>query len=503
MISNTTVQRINHFPGDSISTEFSLQIAGSQIPVTVSPGIDPMECEKLSTFYQGMHHENMRLSARHMAYHYAHVVNAHGETSVQVREPIHSFAVHPLRKKIQARVSDQDNRRLCISLQDDAPYLIVQINELPIFCLIMEGEMAAVPGQEIVDFGSFFSSFDRDHTEAFRNAFREINDTGRTLYIPAGIYLTEPIRLHQLRNCRIHFSAGALINIAIGGPGDNLRAGAGLWLHECENVGISGSGCLDQRSYENFGFGRNDYAAGLRTNEYWQSLHPVTADDPLMQSPLFVTNSSHITIHDLTLRNGRVWNINVKNSHHLHFARCRAISPPASNPEWLDGFNLGGCHDVLIEDCLMVCNDDPFAGAHHLAPFLGHGDDAIRVRGLVGYNPRANGVRLGWACKSCQGSYHFENCDFIGSSGILVHQLPDNLRYAEIRFRDCGFDQNSGIQIEGVDRLEFTNVIFSNPFKEKGSISNTTDLVIQNSSSGGQPLREALNLQNVSHAQTQ
>ncbi|MCC5844368.1 MAG: hypothetical protein JJU05_08970 [Verrucomicrobia bacterium] len=503
------MRRINHFPGDLTSTVFSLHIDYTEIPVTVSPGIDPGECEKLSAFLQSMPHENMRLPPRLMAYHYAHVVNAGGVASIQVNEPINSFAVYPLRKHIRAGVDGDDKTRLCLSLRDDAPCLIVQINKLPVFCLILENKTPAQTGRELragremLDFRSFTTPSDRDHTDAFRQAFREINDTGRTLHIPAGIYQTEPLRLHNARNCHIHFSAGALINIAIGAPGENRRAGAGLWLHECENVVISGLGCLDQRSCENFGLGRNDYAAGMQANEYWQSLQPVATDDPLMQSPLFITNSSRITIHDLTLRNGRVWNINVKNSDHLHFARCKVLSPPASNPEWLDGFNLGGCRDVLIEDCLMVCNDDPFAGAHHMAPYLDGGDDAIRVLGLVGYNPRANGVRLGWACKSPQGSYDFENCDFIGCSGIVVHALPDNLRYGAIRFRNCGFDQNSGIRIQGVERLEFTDVTFSRSFQRMASISDTDNLLIQNSFAGGQPLLDALHLNNVTQIENQ
>jgi hypothetical protein len=207
-----------------------------------------------------------------------------------------------------------------------------------------------------------------------------------------------------------------------------------------------------------------------------------------MQSPLFITNSNRITIRDVTLRNGKVWNINVKNSSHLHFERCKVIAPPASNPEWLDGFNLGGCRDVQIQDCLMLCNDDPFAGAHHLSPYLGDGDGDIRVFGLVGYNPRANGIRLGWACRSDQGSYYFENCDFIGNCEILVHKLPLAMRYESIRFRDCGFDGSFGITVEGVETLEFSNVAFNGAFLTPPSIRDTERVLIQNTTVNGVPL---------------
>ncbi len=470
----TLPRSVNHFRSDRVSDTFRVQICGVPVRVAVCPDMSETDCEKLSDYYNGMHHPNMRLAPRHMTYHVVHadVASLAGcNVCVQVREPISKFAIYPLRKEIHGRA---DGNALRFTLKPNAPYLIVEIDSLPMLYLIVEmtaEDDRPTASRDTVNFNAYARRFatDGDHTVAFQHAIADINGTGRTLYVPPSEYRTQSILLHHCCDCSLYFDEGALVNMAISPPGENIKA-PGIWLHECENVTIRGRGYLDQRSYENFHGGRNDYAHGFRDIADYQTLQPLMPDDPLLMSPLLITNSRHVRVHDITLRNGKVWNINVKNSRHLHFSRCKVITPPASNPEWTDGFNFGGCRDVRIDDCFVAVNDDCFAAAHYVTPYDRDNADGFTVRGLVGFNPRAQGIRLGWACHSAQGTYSFEDCDFIGKCEILVHPLQDagarRLRYEELRFVDCGFDMFPDIGIEhvAINRLEFTNVTFNSPF---------------------------------------
>jgi len=66
----------------------------------------------------------------------------------------------------------------------------------------------------------------------------------------------------------------------------------------------------------------------------------------------------------------------------------------------------------------------------------------------VAWNPRANGIRLGWDCNYNLNDYTFENCDFIGQSeaGIMIHGMRNNGHYTRIRLENCGFEQSQMAQ---------------------------------------------------------
>jgi len=472
-LSPITPRPIQGFADDRLSDPFRVFIAGTEMPVKVCPDIGADDCAKLSRYYQGMHHPNMRLAPRFMAYHTVHAelpALADVEVIVRTSEPVVAFGVHPQRKGIPAYAVGNELR---FNLRENSPYVVVEVNNLPILCLIMERPEASAitPGMDgVVDFQTDYGQLAMagDYTRAFAAAFQNLNSSGNTLFIPPGVYWTESLRLHHCRNFTIHIAEGALVNMLTSPAGENRRT-PGVWLHECRQIEIQGRGCFDQRSYENFGGGRNDYAHAFRGDVHCQTLQPLSPDDPLLMSPLLITNSEQVTIKDATFRNGKVWNISVKNSRHLQFVRCKVITPPASNPEWTDGFNFGACRDVLIEDCFVCINDDCFAGAHYVKPYDQSGGGSFLVRGLVGYNPRAQGIRFGWACDQAQGCYRFENCDFIGKCEILVHPLRnasgDILDYERIEFADCGFDIFPDIGIDGptIGHLEFNNVTFHHP----------------------------------------
>jgi hypothetical protein len=186
-------------------------------------------------------------------------------------------------------------------------------------------------------------------------------------------------------------------------------------------------------------------------------------------------------------------------------------------PEWTDGIDVVSTDALLIDGFFVYCNDDCFAWGNvpDTGPLIDLGDSReltnCIVRGMVGWNTRANGIRLGWHGNGTTVGIRdilFENCDLCGmeASGILLSKLKDDpaavnpKSNGEIRFHDCGFDCQ---RIHGrpfasrkvrIDLLEFENVAIDVPGKtwviegaEPGAIGQ---VMFRNVSVGGKKVTD-------------
>jgi hypothetical protein len=249
------------------------------------------------------------------------------------------------------------------------------------------------------------------------------------------------LHLQRGRNFRLYLSPGCLLKIKPSRHGENDHR-HGLWLQDCDDVAVLGRGCIDHQAYEHYVHGRNNYQHGLV--DYY------TANDLcpwLTQSPLFITGSRRIRVDGLMIRNGRNFNVNCRNCDDLTLRRIKILSPPACTPEYADGINTGSCHRVLVENCLVACNDDCFASGHYFATHDTRTSEDHVVRGMLGWNLRASAVRLGFHTGHDQGDFTFEGCDFVGMiyTSLLIHPLQPTpagrpAGYGRIRVVDCGFD---------------------------------------------------------------
>ena len=456
---------------DLPSRSFRLTANGQAVPVVETPPMDAVERQRLADEYRKLPDYCHIYDPACMHLHYAHLAGA-GDVTVRVEasEEIQTFSVHPLRRSIQGHAA---GRTLTFATGTREPrYFIVRINRLPPLMLVIdapETDRPSVGDAAVIDATPFLSdprcAYDR--TQNFQRAIAAASGSGKTLYVPPGTYSVTQLHVRNARHFRLYLAPGCLIKIRPSTAGENEHR-HGLWLQDCEDVAVVGRGCIDHQAYEHYVQGRNQYQHGMVDYYTPNDLCPW-----LTQSPLFITNSRAVVVDGITLRNGRNFNLNCRHCDDLTLRNLKILTPPACTPEYADGINTASCHRVLVENCLVACNDDCFASGHYFAAYDSRPSSDHVIRGMLGWNMRANAVRLGFYADHDQGDFTFEDCDFVAmvGSSVLVHGLrPDATgqahRYGTIRMADCGFDDtpqmSSLLLVEkaAIRSLELVNVTF-------------------------------------------
>ncbi|MFI5358289.1 MAG: glycosyl hydrolase family 28 protein [Opitutales bacterium] len=460
--------------GDFPSRSFRLRVNDEPITVVETPPMTAVERLALAAEYRKLPDYCHIYDPAGMHLHYAHLaVAGPAAINIEIDEPIRSFRVHPFRRKIAARA---DGCVLTFATGEDEPrHFIVRLNDLPPLMLALELPETAPPmagDAGVIDGASFLTDpgGTGDQTDAFHRAFAAANDSGKTLLVPPGTYAVSQLHLRGGRNFRLHLAPGSLIQVRPSARGENAHR-HGLWLEDCEDVAITGAGCIDHQAYEHYVLGPNNYQDGMVDYYTANELCPWTT-----QSPLFLTGSRRITVDGLVIRNGRNFNVNCRHCDDLTLRRLKIFTPAACTPEYADGINTGSCQGVRIENCLVASNDDCFASGHYLSTYDRRPAARHVIRGLLGWSLRGSGARLGFFSSHDQGDFTFENCDFVGMpySTLLIHPLRAPAagpvaRYGTIRLADSAFDDAARLdslldaQRPAIQALELVNVAFHGP----------------------------------------
>ncbi|SDY93747.1 Polygalacturonase [Evansella caseinilytica] len=231
----------------------------------------------------------------------------------------------------------------------------------------------------ITDYGAVGDRIS-DNTEAFAAAIDACAaDGGGTVYVPAGSFLTGPIRLRS--NLTLLLDAGALVLFK--DSFDSYPAVKTRWSgYECHgfqplifgsglvNVTIKGEGTFDGQGKAwwavamQLKYGKSvstertkqlavlneSLAATMKTNVLeWDSqfLRP-----PLLQ----LYDCEHVTIEGVTLQNSPFWNTHLVYCNHVS-VRGVTIRNPADSPNG-DGLDIDSCSNVRVVDCHFDVGDD-------------------------------------------------------------------------------------------------------------------------------------------------
>jgi hypothetical protein len=475
------------FSNDYKSKIFSATVNGIDIPISVIPQVDEKEAAQIVKSYKKLP-EYCWIESRYATAHYIHfAVDSTAKVHLKVNEPIKEITVYP--KRTKTNVSIKNNIAEFVVNRNNSKYYLISVNKLPMFVIMLEKFEKNVPKvdhKKVVSLSSFISKKKiSDYTEVFKKAIAELNGTGKTLYIPSGEYLTEEIKIINRENFNIYLDPQAIIKIKISPAGKNIPS-AGILIKNSKNIRIYGLGCLDHQAYENFKNGRNDYHHGFPGYDYYFKFKDVMPNSIYLQSPLMLIYSQNITIDGLFIRNGRNYNVNSRHCDNITIRNVKVLTPAGCVAENTDGINIGSYRNFLIEDSFVYSNDDCFSMGHNLLPYDNRGEENLIVRNFVGWNPRAFGVRLGWASNTYNGDMLFQNCDFSGmdDGAMNIHkhsstgkESSDSLCYGVVRFENCNFDDvnrytRQMIEVQNVcmKRLEYINVSFDAASKIKSNI---------------------------------
>ena len=436
----------DHFiAGDFVSRTYRLHAHGQPVAVVETPPMDADARARRAAEYRKLPDYCHIYDEAGMHLHYAHFAASGDATlAIDAGEPIRSFRIHPLRRQIAGQVAGSV---LTFQAGPTGPrQFIIRINDLPPLMLAVEAPQAARPQPDdphVIDASAFLTDATghTDQTENFHQAFAAVDGTHRTLLVPPGTYRVTQLHVKGGRHFQLHLSPGCRLLVQPSTRGENEHR-HGLWLEDCEDVGVVGRGCIDQQAYEHYALGGNLYSHGVVDYYTANALCPW-----ITQSPLFITGSRRVLVDGLVIRNGRNFNVNCRNCDDVTLRNLKILTPPACTPEYADGINTGSCQRVLIEDCLVAANDDCFASGHYFATYDTRASEHHVIRRMLGWNLRASAVRLGFFAAFDQGDFTFEDCDFVGMiyTTLLVHPLQPGpggapARYGTIRAVDCAFD---------------------------------------------------------------
>lgn len=483
-----TVTVIPHtFATDQKSQIFKVSVDNVEIPVTVVPNVDAKLTQHIANEYKKLP-EYCWIEDRYITAHYIHFTSdTTARVTITVNEPVDNFIIYPKRVKTDAKV-DGNTLSFLIN-QKSCKHYLVSVNKLPMFIVLPElpeTEKFATDKQSVISLNEFIEDKStKDYTEVFKAAIAAVNKSGKTLFIPAGEYITDAIKIIDCSNFNIRFDAGALVKIKVSPAGENIP-NAGILIKNSNNISIFGEGCLDHQAYENFRDGKNDYHFGFPGYDFYFKFENIAENSIYLQSPLMLIYSKNIVIDGLFIRNGRNYNVNSRHCDNVTIRNVKVITPAGSVPENTDGINIGSYRNFLIEDCFVYCNDDVFSMGHNLLPFDNRYSDKLEINGLVGWNPRANAIRLGWASNTYIGDMVFKRCDFSGmdDSAMQLHkhtstgkEPADSLCYGTVRFENCTFDdvnrytrQMIDVQNVCMKSFELINVTFDTAPKIKSTI---------------------------------
>lgn len=304
-------------------------------------------------------------------------------------------------------------------------------------------------------------------TEPIQAALDECAETGGTVVVPPGQYLTAPLVIGD--DTTLHVESGATIQFV--GDFEAFPTAKGRWegwdqfgFHPClrvsdaENVAITGYGTIDgggEYWWDFYEVPDSELPEGLRArlaeyddlNEKEDDVSSFTQRPPLLQ----IQESRNVSVSGVTLQNSPFWNTHVVYSNDVTIHDV-TIYNPADAPNG-DGLDIDSSQYVKVSDAAIDVGDDAIC--------LKSGKNAEgRERGVPASNITVTnctvkaghgGVVVGSEMSGDVRDVTVSNCTFNGTDrGIRIKTkrgrggVVEDLRFSSIVMRDvaCPFVVN-------------------------------------------------------------
>lgn len=291
-------------------------------------------------------------------------------------------------------------------------------------------------------------------TQELQTLLNDAAAMGTAAVISAGSYLTGPLFVPS--GSTVILQEGSvlmgttdesiipLVSTRVAGVEGTWYPGV-LNICDASHVRISGTGTIDgQGPYWWNKYWGNDTRGGMRSDYDARGLRWACDYDCMRPRNIVVMNSHDIELSEFASRRSGFWNIHVCYSHDIHIAGIRIMGAGVNSPS-TDGIDIDSCHDVLVEQCEITCNDDSIC--------IKSGRDS-------------DGIRIGKPC------HHIEikNCRIHAGFGVTIGSEVSggiyDIKIHDLTFlgTDCGFRIKSSASRKGyirdvaVESLSMKNV---------------------------------------------
>lgn len=216
------------------------------------------------------------------------------------------------------------------------------------------------------------------NTAFFQTAADELKETGGTLLLPPGDYVSGLFRLHS--HTTLHLQKGARLISSPRLEDHYLEGQLGglLYAADAENITLSGEGVIDGHANVYFRLGEaHASTGGIELASTWQGKRglPYGSDStehgpwhaPARPGNLLVFARCHqVQIHDLTIQGSTYWTIHFADCEHTRLANLTIKNDPRHPNN--DGIHLTTCRDALIQNCRITAGDDAIALTGFMEP---------------------------------------------------------------------------------------------------------------------------------------
>jgi hypothetical protein len=355
---------------------------------------------------------------QYKTYHYAHLKVATAmEVILTSKEPITDIRISPAKYDITLKTTASP----CTFVLPKPGYYVVRINQkYKLFIFADTPENGPVSDTINISGLGVDNTGAQVETEAIQKAIDNVSGTGKTLYFPAGIYLSGSLSIPS--NTNIYLSPGALIkgsgDIKYYSFNDKVRPLSFIRIKDATNVSITGRGIID-------GNGR--------------ALRDKYTDIARMRL-ILILNSKNVTIDGIFVRDPGSWNTHILYSENVTIRNIKMLNDiELSNT---DGFDPDASVNVLIENCFGYCSDDNIAIKTTGSSGYLRDVDGITVRSCT-FLTKKSSLKVGTETRGeVMRNILFENNYVIESDRGMALYCSDGATFTGITYLNNRFEDN-------------------------------------------------------------
>jgi hypothetical protein len=355
---------------------------------------------------------------QYKTYHYANFEASSAFTvNLKSSEVINELIVSPYKLNISC---SKDEKSASFKLPGPGFY-VVRINKMHKLFILADKpeESSGKNGIDVLKL-DIDNTGKRVETKAIQKALNDITGTDRTLYFPAGIYLSGSLSIPS--DTRIFLAAGAVLkavdDISELDFGDKIKPLSFIRIKDAQNVEIHGRGIIDGNgSYLRSKFG-----------------------DSARMRLLLMVNARDVCIDGIIIRDPGSWNTHMLKCEKITLTNLKMMNDiELSNT---DGFDPDASKHVIIENCFAYCSDDNVAiKTTGSSGYLQSVEDVL-VKGNV-FLTKKSSLKVGTESRGdIMKDILFENNDVIESDRGMSLYCSDGATYENIRFINNRFEDN-------------------------------------------------------------